>query len=85
VIGATAICMRPDIFMFRTAGTDAAKSTRLLIERLQWYFADQGFRGQDVTLHISGKDSPEQRCPKWAESLASVDARPADRFLVLVR
>lgn len=85
VCGITAFQMIPDITHFRVSGPNAARATKMMTDRLQSYFADQGLRGGYVFLYISGKEKPEQRCHRWEESLQAAGAVPADRMLVKVR
>lgn len=85
VCGITAFQMVPDITHFRVAGPNAVRATKMMTDRLQAYFADQGLRNGYVFLHISSKERPEQRCTKWEDSLRAAGAIPADRFLVKVR
>lgn len=85
ICGITAFQMVPDITHFRVSGPNAVRATKMMTDRLQSFFADQGLRGGYVLLHISGKERPEQRCQKWQESLKAAGAVPADRFLVKVR
>ena len=85
ICGITAFLMVPDITHFRVSGPNAARATKMLTDRLQSYFADQGLRGQYVLLHISSKETPEQRCHRWDESLTAAEAEPADRMIVRVR
>ena len=85
VCGITAFRMVPDITHFRVSGPNAARSTKMLTDRLQAFFADQGLRGSYVLLHLSGKETPEQRCYRWEESMKAAGAIPADRYMVEVR
>lgn len=82
VEGITAYSMRPDISLFR-ATSDAA--TVKLHHRWHTYFADNGCLGESVLLHLSEKDSPEQRCANWDNELKAAEAEPAYRYLVKVR
>ncbi len=84
VVGIAGFVWRIDIPVFRVSGARAIAATRLLTDRLRAYFQEQGARGQELFLHISSKERPEQRCAKWQESLAAVGAEPADRFAVKV-
>jgi hypothetical protein len=77
--------MRPDIGVFRVTGKFARRATKQLFDRLNAHFADNGWRGNEVFLFISDKETPEQRCPAWQESLKAVGAKPAQRFAVTVR
>lgn len=85
VCGLTGYVLKPDIPVFRVSGENAARATKMLTDRYHDFFADQGLRGQEIFIHISGKEKPEQRCPRWEESLSATDAKPADRFSVIVR
>lgn len=84
VIGITGFVWRIDLPIFRVSGDNAARATKMLTDRVRSYFQDQGCRGQELFLHISGKETPEQRCPKWEESLAAAPAVPADRYSVKI-
>lgn len=84
IIGITGWVWRHDVPMFRVTGKHAVKATKLLEHRLHSFFEDNGARGADVLLHISSKETPEQRCPKWKESLKASGAAPADRFMIKV-
>lgn len=83
--GISGYVMRPDIPVFRVSGDNAKRATKMLVERMNGYFSDQGCRGFEVFIRISSKESPEQRCEAWQESLEAVGAVPADRFSVKVR
>ena len=85
VIGITGTVLKADIPIFRVSGPNAKRATKMLEQRLHSYFADQGMRGHEVFLHISSKETPEQKCPAWEESLLAAKAVPADRFSVIVR
>lgn len=85
VTGITGAVYRPDITLFRVSGKNAKRSTKMLEERLHAFLADQGLRGAEVFIHISSKETPEQRCPNWEDSLLSAKANPADRYSVIVR
>src|SRR5437868_9422214 len=80
IIGITGYVWRIDLPVFRVSGENAVRATKMLTDRLRCYFQDNGARGTEVFLHISGKELPEQRCQKWEESLAAVNAVPADRY-----
>jgi hypothetical protein len=80
--GVTGYVVRPDIALYR-AVTDRA--TAKLHHRWHTFFADNGILGQEVFIHLSNKDTPEQRCASWDEQLKAAQATPADRYLVKVR
>jgi hypothetical protein len=84
IVGVTAYQLRIDLPVFRVNGPNAVRATKMLTDRLHAFFQDQGARGHDLFIHISSKETPEQRCANWTESLASQDARPADRFLIKI-
>lgn len=73
---------RLDIPIFRA--TDAGV-LRLMAQRMNDFFTDNGCRGQEVFLHISKRERPEQRCPEWAEVLKEWDAESSDRLSIKVR
>lgn len=82
VHGITGFVWRPDISLFR-ATCDAA--TVKLHRRWHSHFADNGLLGNNVLLHLSSKDTPEQRCANWNQELIAAHAVAADRYLVKVR
>ncbi|HVI40014.1 MAG TPA: hypothetical protein VM577_05085 [Anaerovoracaceae bacterium] len=75
----------PDIPVFRVTGPNAQRATKMLYDRLNGFFADNGMRGKQVFLFISDKEKPEQRCEAWDSSLEDVGAVPAQRYAVTVR
>jgi len=85
ICGITGYVLKPDIPVFRVSGDNAARATKMLTDRYHAYFADQGWRGSEVFIHISSKERPEQRCSRWTESLKATNAVPAERFAVTVR
>lgn len=85
VIGISGYVVKADIPVFRVTGENAVRATKALYDRINSFFADQGMTGQEVFLHISSKETPEQRCPAWEDSLQSVNAVPAERFSLTVR
>lgn len=84
ILGLSGFVSRLDIPVFRVSGVHAVRTTKMLIDRIRAYFADNGARGQEALIHISSQERPEQRCERWQESLAAVGAVPADRFSVKV-
>lgn len=82
VVGIAGYVIRADVPMFRTM-TD--KATTRMAHRLNDFFADQGMRGEEVLLHLSSKETPEQRCAAWQSSLQLAGAVPADRFSIKVK
>lgn len=83
VHGVMGYVLRPDIPVIRA--TDE-RALSMMAERLQSFFADQGWRGGDVFVHISKAEKPEQRCAGWKSVLISEQkAEPADRFRIKVR
>lgn len=85
ICGISGYVLKPDIPIFRVSGDNAARATKMLTDRYHAFFADQGLRGQEVFIHLSGKETPAQRCQKWTESLKATAAVPADRYAVTVR
>lgn len=85
VCGITGYVLKPDIPVFRVSGENGARATKMLTDRYHAHFADLGWRGCEVFLHISDRERPEQRCPRWQESLVATGAKPANRFSVMVR
>jgi len=84
VVGITGFVWRIDLPVFRVSGPNAVRATKMLADRLHAYFQDQGARGQELFIHISGKELPEQRCEKWQESLLAEGAVPADRYAIKI-
>jgi hypothetical protein len=84
ILGISGFVWRIDLPIFRVTGKRVDYSTQILIDRMRAFFQDNGARGTEVFLHISSKETPEQRCEEWTESLAAVNAVPADRFAVKV-
>lgn len=82
VHGISGFVWRPDIALFR-ATCDAA--TVKLHRRWHSHFADNGLLGNHVLLHLSSKDTAEQRCANWEQELIAAQAVAADRYLVKVR
>jgi hypothetical protein len=85
VHGLTGYRMVPDVPLFRATGASAKRVTSMLYDRINGHFADAGWRGHGVFLYLNSKETPEQRCPAWDESLNDVGAEPANRLLVMVR
>lgn len=81
-VGIAGYVLRADVPMFRTVTQNA---TILMAHRLNDFFSDQGMRGQEVLLHISSKETPEQRCANWQAELDAAGAVPADRYTVTVK
>lgn len=84
VVGITGYVTRIDLPVFRVSGSNAVRATKMLADRLHAFFQDQGCRGQELFIHISSKETPEQRCEKWQESLAAEGAVPADRLTIVI-
>lgn len=76
--------LKIDIPVFRVSGGHAVAATKLLVDRMRAFFQDNGARGSEAFIHISSKETPEQRCHRWDESLRAVGAVPADRFSVKI-
>ena len=89
IIGISGWCYRIDIPVFRALNSAA---TAKLHQRLHTYFADNGCTGTmdgnveatEVFIHLSSKETPEQRCANWDQELVAAAAVPADRYLVKV-
>jgi hypothetical protein len=80
--GALGFTMRPDFTLVRF------KSKQALItgySRANAYLADNGCRGSESLVFVDSKEGPEQRCPQWEESLAALNAKAADRWLIKIR
>ena len=63
---------------------DAYHAMRKLIQRANDYLEDQGLFGQAVMVHKSALESEEQACPNWDKFLDVWNAKPADRYEVVV-
>lgn len=85
VHGVTATVQRQDIPLFRVTGDHAKRATKMLYDRLNGFFADNGMLGHEVFLYINGKETEEQRCPLYEESLRDVGATPAHRYSVRIK
>ena len=89
ILGITGYVYRIDIPVFRALN---AAATAKLHQRLHTFFADNGCLGTidgsveptEVFIHLSSKETPEQRCANWSEELMAAGAVPADRFIVKV-
>ena len=75
----------PDHPIWRVTGPNAKRATKMLQERINGFHADRGARGRSVFIYISEKETPEQRCPDWEDSLKDVGAVPAQRMAVTIR
>jgi hypothetical protein len=75
----------PDIPVFRVTGENAKRATKMLYDRMNGFFADNGMLGKFVFIFISEKETPEQRCEDWEDSLRAVGAIPAQRFAVVIK
>ena len=75
----------PDLPVWRVTGPNAQRATKMLYDRINGFFADRGARGRQVFVFVSDKETPEQRCEDWEESLNSVGAVPAERFSVTIK
>lgn len=83
VVGIMGWVPKPDVPIMRAIDE---KALSLMAERLQSFFADQGCRGKEVLIHLSRKETPEQRCPGWKNVLVGEQhAESADRYAVKVR
>lgn len=82
ILGVTGIQSRWDIQVFRSIHP---KATFKIAERMNSYFADYGFRGQDVFLFLSQSESPEQQCPAREQILEKMGARPALRYVMTIQ
>jgi hypothetical protein len=84
VIGVAGWINKIDIPLFRASGSDSVKASTLLIDRMRSYFQDQGCRGAEAFIHISTKETPEQKCDEWQRLLEYVKAEPGDRWSVTI-
>ncbi len=82
ILGVTGVQSRWDIPVFRAIDKRAGFQ---MATRLNAFFADNGLRGHDVFLFLSGSECPEQRCPNRDEVLDRWKAQPAERYLISVR
>lgn len=85
VHGISGAGQRPDISLFRVTGDHAKIGTKLIHDSWQGTFADAGYRGQDVFIHVKTDDEPAQMCPNWKTSMKELACRNAERFLVKVK
>lgn len=85
VIGVVGYLHKPDVAVFRVTGPNASRATKMQTDRLHDHFADIGYRGGEVFVHVSSMQKPEQFCSGWKEGLGATDAKPADRYSVIVR
>ena len=85
ISGITGYVLKPDIPLFRVTGANASRATKMLTDRLHDHFGDQGLRGSEVFVHVSSKESPDQKCAAWQDGLKATDAKLADRYSVIVR
>src|SRR5215472_1740233 len=82
-VGLMGYVLRPDIPVIRAIDEDALSQ---MAGRLQSFFADNGWRGGEVFVHIAKRELPEQRCAGWKQVLITEqDAHSADRFVIKVR
>ncbi len=82
-VGVMGYVLRPDIPVIRATDEQALS---MMAERLQHFFADQGYRGGEVFVHISKAERPEQKCAGWRKVLITEQkAESADRFKIKVR
>ncbi len=84
ILGISAFVWRIDLPIFRVTGKRVDYTTQMMIDRIRTYFTDNGARGTELLLHISSKETPEQKCEHWEESLAKAPAVPADRYSVKI-
>jgi hypothetical protein len=82
VSGISGYVNRLDVPIFRA--TDALV-LHALAQRMNSFFADNGCRGQEVFIHVSKAERPEQRCPAWLEVLKEWNAESSDRLSIKVR
>jgi hypothetical protein len=80
--GALGFTMRPDFTLARFKNKQALVT---LFNRANAYLSDNGCRGSEGLVYISSTEAPEQKCPQQAASLAALDAKPADRWLIKIR
>lgn len=82
-VGVMGYVLRPDIPVIRATDETALS---MMAERLQYFFADQGYRGGEVFVHLAKAERPEQRCAGWKQVLINEQkAESADRFKIKVR
>lgn len=81
VMGLAGYVLRPDIPLLRATDADVL---RALGRRMNDFFADNGARGQQVTMYI-GNERPEQRCPEWRTVLKEFGCQSGRRVLIEVR
>lgn len=83
--GVSADRMTPDIGIFRSSGPKAKQATVMLHDRWQSFYADLGWRGEDVFIWVDKSEQPEQQCPNQSGSIKEFDLKVANRMAVRVR
>lgn len=81
-VGVFAWVNRIDVPLFRGTTEEA---TKVMAERINSFFADNGCRGQELFVHISKREKDHQKCPAWKEVMIAWGAESADRFSFKVR
>lgn len=59
------------------------RSHLALIQRVNNYLADRGYTGHPVTVFVTA--DPKRKCKGWMEVLLSIQAEPANRYIVTVK
>jgi hypothetical protein len=73
--------LKADVPLFRATDVDVL---RVMGERLNNFFSDNGARGREVLLYLG--DEPEaQRCPKWRDAIKEFGGKSGRRILFEVR
>lgn len=74
----------PDIAGFRVSGPKAKQATVMMHDRWQSYFADNGWRHDEVFIWIDIDEEVERQCENRQGSIGAFNLRPAKRMLVKV-
>jgi hypothetical protein len=82
-LGVLCMVLRPDFPVCRF--TDNAAVAKLVQRANDFLHDTYGARGCEVLVHISSRETPEQRCPDADEWMRLYGLKPADRWAFTVR
>jgi hypothetical protein len=82
VIGICGIQPRWDIPVFRVL---KSRATKMLRDRMNGWFADNGIRGHEIFIFVSDNPDPTTKCPYADQALQAFKARPAERYAITIR
>lgn len=74
-----------DVPCLRVVGPCASQVYQRIFQRVGGHLSDQGLRGQQVTVFISGAEDESTMCPQWREAIGKYGLVPSHRFLFQVR